>query len=47
MVYREKCFDVEATRAMGAAFDSAWHDLKASGNIFSSQFPAVLLKQVN
>jgi hypothetical protein len=30
---------------MGAAFDSAWHDLKASGNVFSSQFPADLARE--
>ena len=35
----EKCFNPEAPHAMGAAFDSAWHDLEASGNILSSQFP--------
>jgi hypothetical protein len=39
MGHIEKCFNPEATHAMGAAFDSAWHDLEASGNIFSSQFP--------
>ena len=38
--YIEKAFDPEATRAIGAAFDSAWQDLQASGNIFSSQFTA-------
>jgi hypothetical protein len=38
--YIEEFFDPEATHAMGAAFDSAWHDLTASGDIFSSQFPA-------
>jgi hypothetical protein len=35
-----KSFDPEATHAMGVAFDSAWQDLEASGNIFSSQFTA-------
>jgi hypothetical protein len=33
-------FDPEAIHALGAAFDSAWGDLEASGNIFSSQFTA-------
>ena len=46
MDYFEKCFDVEATRAMGAAFDGAWTDLEASGNIFSSQFPADRAREV-
>jgi hypothetical protein len=36
----EKSFDSETTRAMMEAFDNAWRDLEASGNIFSSQFPA-------
>ena len=36
----DKSFDPEATHAMGVAFDSAWHDLEASGNIFSPQFTA-------
>ena len=36
----DKFFDPEATHAMGAAFDSAWEDLEASGNIFSPQFTA-------
>lgn len=36
----DKSFDPEATHAMGAAFDSAWDDLEASGNIFSPQFTA-------
>jgi hypothetical protein len=36
----DKSFDPEATHAMGAAFDSAWQDLEASGNIFSPQFTA-------
>jgi hypothetical protein len=35
-----KSFDPEATHAIRVAFDSAWQDLAASGNIFSSQFPA-------
>jgi hypothetical protein len=35
-----KSFDPEATHAIRAAFDSAWQDLAASGDIFSSQFPA-------
>jgi hypothetical protein len=29
-----------SARAMMEAFDNAWRDLEASGNIFSSQFPA-------
>jgi hypothetical protein len=37
--YIEKCFDPEATHAMGEAFDYAWLDREAS-DIFSSQFPA-------
>jgi hypothetical protein len=36
----EKSFGPEAIHAMGAAFDSAWQDLEASGNIFSSRFTA-------
>jgi hypothetical protein len=40
MANADKSFDPEATHAMGVAFDSAWHDLEASGNIFSSQFTA-------
>ena len=36
----QKSFDPEATHALGAAFDSAWQDLQASGDIFSSQFTA-------
>lgn len=36
----DKSFDPEATQAMGVAFDSAWDDLEASGNIFSTQFTA-------
>jgi hypothetical protein len=36
----EKSFGPEAIHAMGTAFDSAWQDLEASGNIFSSQFTA-------
>ena len=39
MGHLEKCFNPEATSAMGAAFDSAWHELEASGSNFSSQFP--------
>ena len=38
--HNEKSFDPEATHAIGAAFDSAWQDLQASGNIFSSQLTA-------
>jgi len=34
----EKPFGPEAIHAMSATFDSAWQDLEASGNIFSSQF---------
>jgi hypothetical protein len=36
-----KSFGPEAIHAMSAAFDSAWQDLEASGNIFSSGFTAV------
>jgi hypothetical protein len=36
----DKSFDPEATNAMGAAFDSAWQDLEASGNIFGPKFTA-------
>ena len=36
----DKSFDPEATHAMGVAFDSAWHDLEASGNIFGPRFTA-------
>ena len=36
----DKSFDPEATHAMGVAFDSAWDDLEASGNIFSPQCTA-------
>ena len=36
----DKSFGPEAIHAMGAAFDSAWQDLEASGNIFSSRFTA-------
>ena len=36
----DRSFDPEAIHAMGAAFDSAWQDLEASGNIFSSHFTA-------
>jgi hypothetical protein len=39
MGHLERCFNPEATSAMGAAFDSAWHELEASGSNFSSQFP--------
>jgi hypothetical protein len=38
--YIGKSFDPAATHAMRAAFDNAWRDLEASGNIFSSRFPA-------
>ena len=31
----DQSFDPEVTHAMGMAFDSAWQDLEASGNIFS------------
>ena len=36
----DRSFGPEAIHAMGAAFDSAWQDLEASGNIFSSRFTA-------
>ena len=36
----DRFFGPEAIHAMGAAFDSAWQDLEASGNIFSAQFTA-------
>jgi hypothetical protein len=39
-VEKFKSFESEAIHAMAAALDSAWQDLEASGNIFSSQFPA-------
>jgi hypothetical protein len=32
--YIGKSFDPAATHAMRAAFDNAWRDLEASGNIF-------------
>ena len=38
--YIGKSLDPAATHAMRAAFDNAWRDLEASGNIFSSRFPA-------
>jgi hypothetical protein len=34
----DNSFDPEAIHALGAAFDSAWQDLEASGNIFTPQF---------
>jgi hypothetical protein len=34
----DRSFDPEAIHALGAAFDSAWQDLEASGNIFNSHF---------
>jgi hypothetical protein len=36
----DKSFDREAIDVLTAAFDSAWEDLEASGNVFSSQFTA-------
>jgi len=41
----EKSFGPEAIEAMSAAFDSAWQDLEASGNIFSSGFTAVWARE--
>ena len=38
--YLGRSLDPEAMRAIGAAFDSAWQDLAASGSIFSARFPA-------
>jgi hypothetical protein len=41
----ERSFGPEAIHAMSAAFDSAWQDLDASGNIFSSRFTADWARQ--
>jgi hypothetical protein len=38
--YIGKSFDPEATHTMRVAFDSAWQDLEASGNIFGPEFSA-------
>jgi hypothetical protein len=40
-----KSFGPEAIHAMSAAFDSAWQDLEASGNIFNSSFTAVWARE--